>query len=265
MSPQRKASLVEPDLKPLSARSLVASLLLRSRPPRMPGARLVQWCGLFGIAEGTARVALSRMVERGELYVHDGTYELAGRVAGRVPAQDWSIDPQRRVWKGMWRTGVVCGGARAADERGALRDAMRRLRYAELRDGVWTRPDNLPRASGSTDSWRVADAQCQWWTGRPVGDPRALAGDLFDGAGWDARARVLVDRLQTASRGLGPSDEGLAHAFVVGASALAHLRADPLLPGELVPGRPQGERLRRAYRRYEAAFSAALTSWFRER
>ena len=88
MSPERKTTLVEPDLKPLSARSLVASLLLRSRPPRMPGARLVQWCGLFGVAEGTARVALSRMVERGELYAHDGIYELAGRVAGRRPAQD---------------------------------------------------------------------------------------------------------------------------------------------------------------------------------
>jgi len=265
MSPERKTTLVEPDLKPLSARSLVASLLLRSRPPRMPGARLVQWCGLFGVAEGTARVALSRMVERGELYAHDGIYELAGRVAGRRPAQDWSIDPQLRAWKGMWRTGLVGGGARAADERGALRDAMRRLRYAELRDGVWTRPDNLPRAAGSTDWWRVADAQCQWWTGRPVGDPLALAGELFDRPGWDARARVLADRLQTASRALGSSDDSLADAFVVGASALAHLRADPLLPAELVRGRPQGERLRRAYRAYETAFSDALAAWFRRK
>jgi TetR/AcrR family transcriptional repressor of nem operon len=30
----------------------------------MRGSRLVQWCELFGVAEGTTRVALSRMVER---------------------------------------------------------------------------------------------------------------------------------------------------------------------------------------------------------
>ena len=79
--------------RPLSARSLIASLLLRTRPPRMRGARLVQWCGLFGVAEGTARVALSRMVERGELQTRDGVYEPAGRVQSRQGAQDWSLDP----------------------------------------------------------------------------------------------------------------------------------------------------------------------------
>jgi len=264
MSLQRNTGLAEPDLKPLSARSLVASLLLRSRPPRMRGARLVQWCGLFGVAEGTARVALSRMVERGELRADDGTYELAGRVGGRRSAQDWSIDPRPRAWKGGWRTGVVESGARSADERAALRDAMRRLRYAELREGVWTRPDNLPRASGSVESWSIVDAQCQWWTARPEGDSRSLAAGLFGGTAWDARARVLTSRLEGATGGLGGGDDVLADAFVAGAAALAHLRADPILPAALVAGRPQGDRLRHAYRAYEAAFSAALTRWFRE-
>ena len=40
----------------------------------------MRWCGLFGVAEGTARVALSRMVDRGELRSGSGVYELAGRV-----------------------------------------------------------------------------------------------------------------------------------------------------------------------------------------
>src|SRR5690349_18882082 len=88
--------------RPLSARSLVASLLLRSRPPRMSGARLVQWCGLFGVAEGTTRVALSRMVDRGELRSHDGVYELAGRVQSRGKAQDWSLEPVLARWTGDW-------------------------------------------------------------------------------------------------------------------------------------------------------------------
>src|SRR5262249_53697775 len=94
----------------LNARSLMLSLLLRS--PRMRGGRLVQWCGLFGIAEGTARVALSRMVERGELRSADGTYELAGRVRRRRSAQDWSIEPNLQRWSGEWRIAVVTSAAR---------------------------------------------------------------------------------------------------------------------------------------------------------
>src|SRR6516162_6081881 len=114
MSPERNA---------LSARSLVASLLLRSRPPRMRAARLVQWCALFGVSEGTARVALSRMVERGELRAHDGVYELVGRVRGRASAQDWSLDPKPQRWKGDWRTAFVVAPARASADRAALRGA----------------------------------------------------------------------------------------------------------------------------------------------
>ena len=53
-------------------------ILLGVHPPRLPGGRIVEWCRRFGIAEGTARVALSRMVDRGELTNHDGVYELAG-------------------------------------------------------------------------------------------------------------------------------------------------------------------------------------------
>src|SRR4051812_36382177 len=170
-----------PDLleRPLGPRSLVLSLLLRTPGQRMPGARLVQWCALFDVAEGATRVALSRMVERGELQADDGVYQLAGRVGRRRSAQDWSIDPKPRAWNGEWRMAVVLEGARTAADRSALRDAMRRVRMAEVRAGMWARPDNLPRASAPDDAWRVADAQCAWWTAEPDDDPAALAEDLF--------------------------------------------------------------------------------------
>ncbi|MDQ1456621.1 MAG: phenylacetic acid degradation operon negative regulatory protein, partial [Actinomycetota bacterium] len=157
--------------RPLSARSLVASLLLRSRPARMQGARLVQWCGRFGISEGTTRTALSRMVERGELRTYDGVYELAGRVQGRRGSQDWSLDPVLGQWDGSWRAAIVASGSRSAADRTSLRDAMRRLRLGLLREGVWTRPDNLPRESAPADAWNAADAQCSWWSGSPDDDP----------------------------------------------------------------------------------------------
>lgn len=242
--------------RPLTARSIIVSLLLRSRPPRMRGARLVQWCSLFDVAEGTTRVALSRMVERGELVADDGVYALAGRTQGRRVAQDWSLDPQRLPWTGAWRMAVVTVPARAAGERSALRDAMRHLRHAELRDGVWIRPDNLPRASAAAEWWSLADEQCGWWTATPHDGPN----DLFHAATWATRAEVLTARLVAASDVL--DEARLATAFVTGAAVLAHIRSDPLLPAELAPLEP-GNELRAAYRIYEAAFSEAVTRWFR--
>jgi hypothetical protein len=171
MSPHRNtpadADLLE---RPLNARSVIGSLLLGVHPPRLPGARIVEWCTRFGIAEGTARVALSRMVDRGELVGERGVYELAGRVRELQGAQDWSLEPHLRPWHGSWRFGMVGAfrdaAPRDARARAALRDVMRRLRYARLREGVWTRPDNLPMEAGPAESWTIADAQCEWWTGR---------------------------------------------------------------------------------------------------
>jgi phenylacetic acid degradation operon negative regulatory protein len=252
--------------RPLSARSLIASLLLRTRPPSMRGARLVQWCGLFGVAQGTTRVALSRMVERGELRTADGVYELAGRVQGRRTAQDWSLEPELGRWHGAWRVAVVGPAPRNAVDRAALRDAMRRMRFALLREGVWTRPDNLPRASAPTESWKIADGQCSWWAGRPEGDAQALAAELFDDTDWARRAEALTTRLADITNALVAPDHGsLADGFVAGAAALAHIRADPLLPRELAADPDAGDALRGAYGTYETAFSGALREWFQQR
>ena len=48
--------------RPLTARSLVASLLLGTVPPDLPGQRLVRVGERFGFSETAIRVALSRMV-----------------------------------------------------------------------------------------------------------------------------------------------------------------------------------------------------------
>jgi phenylacetic acid degradation operon negative regulatory protein len=253
--------------RPLSARSVVASLLLRTRPPRMSGARLVQWCGLFGVSEGTTRVALSRMVERGELRSADGVYELAGRVQSRRGAQDWSLDPVLSEWDGAWRVAVVAPGSRGAGDRAALRDAMRRLHYGALREGVWTRPGNLSRESAPPESWKVADAQCLWWSGSPDEPAAELATRLFEPEPWARRAEMLTTRLVEVTRALAGSDDGaLADGFLAGAAGLAHIRQDPLLPSEIVADSDAatGDALRRAYRTYEAEFSTALRAWFRD-
>jgi phenylacetic acid degradation operon negative regulatory protein len=63
----------------LTARSVIASTLLGTTPPRLPARVLVEAGELFGIAEGTTRVALSRMVASGELATDDGWYVLRGQ------------------------------------------------------------------------------------------------------------------------------------------------------------------------------------------
>src|SRR4051812_39656175 len=93
--------------RPLSARSVMASLMLGRRVPEAPVADLVRWCDLFGITEGTARVALHRMAAKGELVATGGVYRLAGRLAGRQVRQETSLEPRVRGWTGEWRVAVV--------------------------------------------------------------------------------------------------------------------------------------------------------------
>ena len=250
--------------RPLNARSVIGSLLLGVHPPRLPGSRIVEWCTRFGIAEGTARVALSRMVDRGELRSEQGVYELAGRIRALQRAQDWSLAPELREWDGRWRIGIVDGSAREAPARAALRHAMGRVRHAELREGVWTRPDNLPAAAAPAESWSVVDEQCAWWTGAPAADPAHIAATCFAPAEWAARARVLVDRLVAVTDALDAGDDhALAPGFVVGAAALQHARRDPLLPTGLLPSHWPGDDLRGVYHRFQKSFAASLTTAFR--
>ena len=252
--------------RPLSPRSLIGSLLLGMRPPRMPAGRLVEWCSLFGVAEGTARVALSRMVDRGELASSDGVYELAGPLRQRQPAQDWSLAPELHSWNGEWLLGVVRAGSRSAGERSALREAGRHLRMVELREGLWTRPDNLPRTASPADAWQIGDSQCEWWRARPDADGVATSARLFDVEAWATRARMLEGRLVSATAAVqGGDGTAVADAFVVGAAALAHVRADPLLPAELCGKQWPGDALRVAYREYQSVFGNAVREWFRGR
>jgi phenylacetic acid degradation operon negative regulatory protein len=243
--------------RPLSARSVMASLLLGRRSARASGRDLVRWCGLFGIAPGTARVALHRMVGAGELGRVDGDYVLLGSLARRRAEQEASLTPRRRAWRGSWRMAVVVADARPAPVRTETRAALRRARLAEWREGVWLRPDNV-----EIDEL----PHCEWLDARPDGDPAALAARLFAPARWSTDATRLVDGLDAATVRLHDDAEAaLAPAFLAGAAAVRHVRADPLLPDELVPQPWPGEDLRAAYVRYQRAFAAVARDWFRDR
>jgi phenylacetic acid degradation operon negative regulatory protein len=210
---------------------------------------------LFGISEGTARVAISRMTSAGELVADDGTYRLAGHLLERQARQAVARHALTNPWSGTWRLEVVAAGApRSAAERSELRAAMTALRLAEWREGVWLRPDNLPRdASGPREA--VVRAQCQRLDATPEDDAGELAAQLWDLSGWARRARTLVRAIAELQERLDLRDTGaLPAGFVVSAAVLRHFLADPLLPVELLPKEWPGPELRQAYERYDRAF-----------
>jgi phenylacetic acid degradation operon negative regulatory protein len=251
--------------RPLSARSVIASTLLGMEDPRLPVALLVRSGELFGIAEGTTRVALSRMAGNGELEAADGSYRLAGRLLERHRRQAESRQPRRSArWSGAWEMAVVAVDRRGAADRAELRDAMRRLQLAELREGVWLRPDNLDPDRFS-DARAVVDAQCRRFSSAPTDhDPARLAAELWDLDGWAKAADDLGGRLRELQPTLDRGDtDALAPGFVVSAAVLRHLLADPRLPAALLPDGWPGDALRVSYDRYDAAFKRVWRDWFR--
>jgi phenylacetic acid degradation operon negative regulatory protein len=244
--------------RPLAARSLVLSLLLGRHPAEAPVALLVRWCGLFGVSATSARVALSRMVERGELTATDGTYALAGRLVERQADQDQALAPSIRPWNGEWLMAIVDDGRRAATDRVALRDALRRARLVPWRDAVWVRPDNIGDPAATAADRHVISRQCTWWRATPA-EPIDVA-QAYDLDRLLDRGTRLRDLIEAATAAL-PDADALAPAFVIGAATAQHLRRDPLLPSELWPADwPAGE-LRHRYARYTGAMNEAIAAW----
>ena len=242
----------------LTARSVIASTLLGTEPPRMPGRALVQVSELFGISEGTARTALSRMVAAGELTADDGAYQLTGpRLLERQARQSASRRATRHRWHGGWLMAIVVQERRDAAARADLRAALESARLAELREGVWLRPDNIDVV------WPdVVREQCTILHARDV-DP-SLVDRLWDQVTWAATADELRDAIAELVGPLERGDTGaLADGFVVSAAVLRHFQADPLLPEELLRREWPGAALRSEYDRFDAAYRAVLRDWFR--
>lgn len=245
----------------LTARSVLLSVLLGTDPPRLPVQVLVRTTELFGIADGTTRTALSRMASAGEVVADDGSYALAAdRLLARQARQTASRAARTQPrWDGAWAQAVVgTQGRRAASERAAVRAALANARLAELREGVWLRPDNL---GGHPD---VPHPEVQWFRTVPAEDAGGLTRRLWDLDGWAARAEELRTGMAALVDPLEAGDPGsLRDGFVLSADVLRHFQLDPLLPGELLPGTWPGDALRHDYDRYDAAYRRLLRRWLR--
>jgi phenylacetic acid degradation operon negative regulatory protein len=244
--------------RPLAARSLVLSLLLGRHPAEAPVALLVRWCALFGVSATSARVALSRMVERGEVAASGGTYSLAGRLVERQADQDQALAPTVRPWNGEWLMAIVDDGRRDAADRVALREALRRSRLVPWRDAVWVRPDNIGDPAATAADRAVIERQCSWWRARPAEPIDVTA--AYDLPRLLERGTRLRELIETAIGAL-PDPDALAPAFVIGAATAQHLRRDPLLPPELLPAGWPADELRGRYAGYTEAMNQAIAAW----
>ncbi|MFE5814008.1 PaaX family transcriptional regulator C-terminal domain-containing protein [Streptomyces sp. NPDC056479] len=227
----------EVELRPLSARSVVLSLLLGLHPPELPVKELVRSVEPFGIAGSTVRAALSRMVAAGDLRRTDTVHRLSDRLLERQRRQDDAVHPGTGPWDGDWEMVVVTATGRGPAERAELRTELTRLRLAELREGVWLRPANLLRPLPD-DVGQVA----QRYMARPDSPAAELAADLWPLDAWAGTGRALLAHVPRARR---PSDR-----FTTFAAVVRHLLADPVLPPGLLPSDWPGDRLRAAYADY---------------
>ena len=226
-------------LRPLSARSVVLSLLLGAHPAELAASALVRAGELFDVPETTLRATLSRMVAAGDLVRGGSTYGLSERLLERQRRQDDALLADTTDWDGTWEMVVVTSSGRSAQDRAELRTALSSLRLAELREGVWLRPANLARALPVWPPGLISTLRAT-----PDDDPVALVRRLWDVDGWALRGRDLLDGLANAATA--------RDLLTVSAAVVRHLLVDPALPAELLPGDWPSEPLRTAYARYRA-------------
>ena len=241
-------------IRPFNARSLVLSVLLGLEPPVLPVRSLVAVGELFGIAPGTMRTALSRMVASGELSIGDDGYRLRGRLLERKAAQDIGRRPTPSRWDGAWWVAVVSAPRRSIADRRAFRVEMANARMGELRPDTWMRPANLA-GPGGDDSLVVVRGPL---TGP---DPAELAARLWPLTGLATTGTRLGLALERAEPALADGrPEALPGAITLAAEVVRFLRAEPLLPDDLLPSPWPADELRQRYRAFDRLLGRALAN-----
>lgn len=245
----------------LSARSVLATALLGADEPHLTVGELVAVASLFGISDGAARTCLWRMVSNGELTGEDGVYALAGPLLERRERVDEAarFDDTALPWDGTWELAVVALERRSAADRLALRKAAAGLHLAELREGVWIRPDNLDPDRLPTLR-AVLDRQCVHFHSAATDVPVDVVRSLFNLADWAADARRLTEAMRDELDVEAVDAGDFIYLFALSITVVRHLQLDPLLPVELEPDDWPGHDMRGTYRQFDEAFKRQLAS-----
>jgi phenylacetic acid degradation operon negative regulatory protein len=218
-------------------------VLLGAHPPEATGRAIVTWGGRLEISEAAVRMALTRMVAAGDLERHASVYRLSRRLLERQARQDAAIEQRPLAWDGTWYVAVVTAVGADPATRADVRLRMTTDRFAEIREGVWTRPANLDWTphDGLAPSLEILSAT----PSRPAAE---LARSLFDIDQWATVAHELTTALSTTNE--------LATRIAIAASIVRHIVADPLLPAELLPQDWPGQELRNTYQAFRGELLA---------
>jgi len=251
-----------------TARSFVLDLLSTLRRGAMPVRALVEAAALFEIAEGSVRVALTRLLAEGLVERDErGEYRLGANAAPiRDRVATWrDLSAQLRSWSGGW-IGIFGVAAPSRLEQRRSRRALDLLGFRTLARGLEVRPDNLASGVARVREQLVA-------LGLPAG---ALVCELRElDAISEARARSLWDTsalvagyrrhcraIEASARRLRAASEerAMVESFRVGGAALRALAKDPLLPEPIVPARER-EALVAAMRDYDVRGRASWSAF----
>jgi phenylacetic acid degradation operon negative regulatory protein len=224
-------------------RSLIVDLLSTLRNGSMPVAALCQAGALFGIAEGSVRVALHRLQADGRVESDErGQYRLG---AAAAPVQSvvagWrDLDRRTRPWNGRW---IAVHPDAPRRRRARIDPAARALRlfgFERFAHGLFVRPANLREGTNGVRSalqelglpsaalvYELAELD-------PAADARARS--LWDGAALVRSYRAARREIERSSARLPdlPEAQAMVESFRLGGRVLQQLVLDPLLPAPLV-------------------------------
>jgi phenylacetic acid degradation operon negative regulatory protein len=229
----------------LSARSFVLDLLSTLRRGAMPVRALVESAALFEIAEGSVRVALTRLVAEGLVERDErGQYRL-GRAAEPVRSHvaAWrDLDAQLQPWSGAWIGAIETRPKSRPEQRRSAR-ALDLLGFRPLARGLAVRPGNLAggvaRVRDELAALGLAPGSTVFELREldPVSDARART--LWDGDALVAQYRKHRRAIEASTRRLRDRapERAMVESFRVGGAALRTLARDPLLPEPIVPAR----------------------------
>ena len=241
----------------LNARSLALSALLGTHPPALPTRALVALAELFGIAGGTMRTALSRMVAGGEIAADGGWYRLTGRLLERQRAQDIGRRPPATAWDGRWHTVIAAADQRELAHRRQFRATLGHHRFGELRPDTWLRPANLPVPALGSAAFVVTGTLDR--SDEPLLVDRLWDLDALAVAATELAARI--DGLRARTDLAAP--ESIPTTFTLSAAVVRFLRSEPLLPAALTPDDWPVDGLRRRYDDLERDLQATLRAFLR--
>lgn len=251
-------------------KSLVLDLLSTLAGRAAPVGALVSAAALFGIAENSLRVALTRLCAEGRIERDArGRYRL-GREAAAVNEEirSWRRVEERVVaWSGGW-VGVHAAGLPRASARGrAVRE--RALRFVGLRrlgPDLFVRPDNLAGGVAAVRARLAAlgleSPALVFALAQLDAEAERRARSLWDGAALVHAYRASVLALARSGERLPrlPRGKAMVESFRLGGAAIRQVVLDPLLPEPIVSA-AERHALVEAIRRYDRLGRRVWAGW----